>query len=79
MKTCRLSSGADRSGSTATTAFITPTHIIIGNCGDSRSVLISDGRVKFASEDHKPSNEKEQKRILVRSQGTCIIGLTRPQ
>eukprot|EP00042_Codosiga_hollandica_P037456 m.294660 g.294660 ORF g.294660 m.294660 type:complete len:320 (+) comp55142_c0_seq1:294-1253(+) len=60
----RLSSGEDRSGSTATTAFITPTHIIIGNCGDSRSVLVSGGSVKFASEDHKPTNEKEQRRIL---------------
>jgi hypothetical protein len=28
-----LKSGEDHSGSTATTAFITPTHIIIGNCG----------------------------------------------
>jgi len=59
-----LKSGSDRSGSTATTAFVTPTHIIIGNCGDSRSVLVSGGKVVFASEDHKPTNEKEQRRIL---------------
>lgn len=59
-----LKSGTDRSGSTATTAFVTPKHIIIGNCGDSRSVLVSGGKVSFASMDHKPTNEKEQRRIL---------------
>ena len=52
------------SGSTATTAFVTPTHVIIGNVGDSRSVFVSGGQVKFASEDHKPSNEREAKRIV---------------
>ena len=60
----RLSSGRDVSGSTATTAFVTPTHVIIGNVGDSRSVFVSGGQVKFASEDHKPSNEREAKRIV---------------
>jgi protein phosphatase 1B len=59
-----LKSGSDRSGSTATTAFVTPSHIIIGNCGDSRSVLVSGGKVVFASEDHKPTNESERRRIM---------------
>ena len=30
-------------------------------------MLVSGGRVKFATEDHKPTNESEQRRILVRS------------
>jgi len=59
----KLSTGEDVSGSTATSALITPTHIIVGNVGDSRTMLVAGGSVRFASEDHKPSSEKESKRI----------------
>jgi protein phosphatase 1B len=59
----KLSTGEDVSGSTATSALITPTHIIVGNVGDSRTMIVANGSVRFASEDHKPSSEKESKRI----------------
>jgi len=39
----RLMSGEDRSGATAVTALITPTDIIIGNCGTC--VCMRVGRV----------------------------------
>lgn len=55
--------GEDHSGSTAITAYITPKHIIVGNCGDSRCVLASDSKAVEMSEDHKPTNPGERKRI----------------
>ncbi len=53
----------DISGSTATTVLITPTHIIFGNCGDSRGLLSREDKVFFATLDHKPSNPEESTRI----------------
>ena len=51
-----IQAGADHSGSTAVSAFVTPTHYVIANCGDSRCVLSrGDGRAVWASEDHKPT------------------------
>jgi len=59
-----IQAGADHSGSTAVSAFVTPTHYVIANCGDSRCVLSrGDGRAVWASEDHKPTLESERKRI----------------
>ena len=59
-----ISSGVDHSGSTAVTAFVTPTHYVVANCGDSRCVLgRGDGRSSWGSEDHKPTLESERKRI----------------
>ncbi|EGD72826.1 hypothetical protein PTSG_04555 [Salpingoeca rosetta] len=58
-----LRQGHDRSGSTVVTCFITPTHFVFGNCGDSRVVLVSNNVVKFASSDHKPTNASEQERV----------------
>ncbi|CAE7237803.1 Ppm1a [Symbiodinium sp. KB8] len=55
--------GDDHSGSTAITAFVTPTHIVTGNCGDSRAILVASSGVKPLSFDHKPYNEAEAKRI----------------
>ena len=52
----------DKSGATATTVFITPTHIICANAGDSRSVYCR-GNVVALSEDHKPDNPGERRRI----------------
>eukprot|EP00043_Microstomoeca_roanoka_P028338 m.17641 g.17641 ORF g.17641 m.17641 type:complete len:434 (-) comp8330_c0_seq1:353-1654(-) len=68
-----LVTGGDRSGSTAVMAFVTPTHIIISNCGDSRAVLCSEGKVRFASDDHKPTNAVETNRI-VQAQGQVVLG-----
>ena len=57
-------SNEDHSGSTAITAFVTPDSIVVANCGDSRAILVStEGNCLFASEDHKPYNEEEKRRI----------------
>ena len=53
----------DSSGCTSVTAMITPKYIICANAGDSRCVLGTCNTVKAMSEDHKPNNELEQKRI----------------
>ncbi|CEG35312.1 protein phosphatase [Plasmopara halstedii] len=63
---------SDQSGCTAITALVTPTHIIVANSGDSRSVMAKGGRTVEMSFDHKPINAEERKRIeqaggLVRS------------
>ena len=58
------SGGNDVSGCTSVTVMITPTHIVCANSGDSRSVLgTGDSSFEAMSEDHKPSDEKERKRI----------------
>ncbi|KAG7397152.1 Protein phosphatase 1A [Phytophthora boehmeriae] len=64
--------GSDQSGCTAIAALVTPTHIIVANAGDSRSVLARGGRTVEMSFDHKPINTGERTRIqnaggLVRS------------
>ena len=53
----------DSSGSTAITLFITPTHLIFGNCGDSRGILASNDTVAFDTKDHKPNDQEERLRI----------------
>lgn len=52
----------DTSGTTAVSAFITPTHIICANAGDSRGIYCK-GAVVALSEDHKPDNADERARI----------------
>lgn len=54
----------DLSGCTAVCALISPTHLFIANCGDSRAVLYDGKQPKFATEDHKPFHPKERKRII---------------
>jgi len=59
-----VKSGEDHSGSTSIQAIVSPTHIIVANTGDSRAVLSRVGSpTVWGSEDHKPNNEPEQKRI----------------
>ncbi|XP_015120316.1 protein phosphatase 1B isoform X2 [Diachasma alloeum] len=53
----------EKSGSTAVCAFISPKHIYIANCGDSRAVLCSSGNPVFATRDHKPVLPAEKERI----------------
>ncbi|CAH8446395.1 unnamed protein product [Schistosoma curassoni] len=53
----------EKSGSTAVIAFVTPTHIIMANCGDSRAILIRDNKTFLATQDHKPYNPIESRRI----------------
>lgn len=57
------SDGKDRSGTTAVVTMITPEHIFVGNCGDSRGILCRDRQILFSTSDHKPYNEKERVRI----------------
>lgn len=54
----------DMSGCTAVCTFISPTHLFIANCGDSRAVLYDGTSPRFATEDHKPINPKERQRII---------------
>lgn len=50
-------------GSTAVVAVISPTHIVCANAGDSRCVMGTRGISKNLSEDHKPQNEIESRRV----------------
>jgi protein phosphatase 2C family protein 2/3 len=62
----------DPSGCTAVAALMTPTHLYVGNAGDSRCVLCTNGQVKALSEDHKPYSEGEMERI--RKAGSFVSG-----
>lgn len=53
----------EESGTTAVTVFVTPTHIICANSGDSRAILVTGGKVEKLSDDHKPTNPMERDRI----------------
>jgi hypothetical protein len=50
-------------GCTACVALITKDHIICANSGDSRCVMARGNQALEMSEDHKPDNEGEKKRI----------------
>lgn len=54
--------GNDQSGCTSVTAFLSKSHIIVANSGDSRAVLCKKNAVPM-SFDHKPNNETERQRI----------------
>ena len=51
-------------GSTAIVCVLKEDTLYIGNVGDSRAVACWAGRVDVLSEDHKPCNELESKRIF---------------
>lgn len=55
--------GESFAGCTATTLLITPTEIICANAGDSRTVLSIGKKAEPMSEDHKPDDVNERKRI----------------
>lgn len=54
---------SDHSGCTSVVACITPKYIICANAGDSRCVMGTGGVTKPLSEDHKPTDEAEHRRI----------------
>lgn len=54
----------DRSGTTCTSILVTPKHYFFINCGDSRGMLVKDGKVSFSTVDHKPTNDAERDRIV---------------
>lgn len=58
-----MQSGEDKSGSTAVCTLVSPHHLFIANCGDSRAVLSRDRRPIFSTLDHKPMNPVEKERI----------------
>lgn len=63
---CENDLGQDASwdqGTTFNINIITPTHIICGNIGDSRSVMFVNGEVKEMSHDHKPNDLEDRERI----------------
>lgn len=62
---------ASSSGTTAIVAMVSPDNIIWANCGDSRGLLCRNGKVVFATEDHKPFCEAERRRIE-RAGGTVV-------
>lgn len=53
----------DDSGSTAVSVMVTPASVTCSNVGDSRAVLCRAGKAINLSEDHKPEDELERKRI----------------
>ena len=53
----------DRSGCTAICVIVTPKHIVCTNAGDSRSCYETGEETVALSEDHKPYNPIEIKRI----------------
>jgi serine/threonine protein phosphatase PrpC len=55
--------GKDSSGCTGVTCVVTPKFIICANAGDSRCVMGIGNTAKALSDDHKPYNETERKRI----------------
>ena len=60
-------------GSAAIACLITPTHILVANCGDSRAIIVSKSNdrkitenaldIVLSTRSHKPDNLEEQKRI----------------
>lgn len=52
-----------QAGSTATTCLVLGSRLYIANVGDSRTILCRNGRLKLASQDHKPSRADEQERV----------------
>lgn len=67
-----VSSGVDKSGSTAVCAFISPRLMYIANCGDSRAVLCQSGNPVFTTQDHKPELPVERERIL-KAGGSVVL------
>lgn len=59
-----VSSGEDKSGTTAICALISPRLMYIANCGDSRAVLCRSGNPVFSTQDHKPGLITERERIV---------------
>jgi len=59
-------------GSTALCMALDGAELVIANCGDSRALLCSAGSTVALTRDHKPSDERENERIV--KQGGTVIG-----
>ncbi|XP_057864344.1 probable protein phosphatase 2C 8 isoform X2 [Cryptomeria japonica] len=60
---CQNPVAPENVGSTAVIAVVSPTQVVIANCGDSRAVLSRGGKAIPLSNDHKPEREDEMGRI----------------
>jgi len=58
-----VQAGHDFSGSTGICVFVTLTHWVFANTGDSRAVLFANNRPKFGTMDQKPSDAEEKERV----------------
>lgn len=67
-----MTSGEDKSGTTAVCAFVSPRNLYIANCGDSRAVLCRGGLPAFSTQDHKPGLPAERDRII-KAGGSVMI------
>ncbi|XVF88814.1 hypothetical protein PTKIN_Ptkin19aG0081600 [Pterospermum kingtungense] len=71
----------ETAGSTAVVAMVSPTHIIVANCGDSRAVLYRGKLPMPLSVDHKPDREDEHARIeaaggkVIQWNGSRVFGV----
>lgn len=54
---------AEDQGCTATVALVTKTEIICANAGDSRTIIVKNGKSTDLSVDHKPENPGERRRV----------------
>uniref|UniRef100_A0A6A7FWZ6 Protein phosphatase 2C n=1 Tax=Hirondellea gigas TaxID=1518452 RepID=A0A6A7FWZ6_9CRUS len=64
-------------GTTAVVAVLIHNVLYVANCGDSRAVLISGGRAIPMSNDHKPNNESERRRIEKANGEIIFVGTWR--
>jgi serine/threonine protein phosphatase PrpC len=60
-------------GSTCVSAFVSASHVTFANLGDSRGVFVRENRALFATQDHKPTDDKETARIYTAG-GTVLSG-----
>uniref|UniRef100_A0A0D6QYF2 protein-serine/threonine phosphatase n=1 Tax=Araucaria cunninghamii TaxID=56994 RepID=A0A0D6QYF2_ARACU len=68
---CRDSVAPGNVGSTAVVAVVSPSQIIVANCGDSRAVLSRGGKAIPFSNDHRP--EREDEMIRIEAAGGCVV------
>ncbi|KAH7292617.1 hypothetical protein KP509_29G077800 [Ceratopteris richardii] len=60
---CSGSIAPENVGTTAVVTVVSPSQIVLANCGDSRAVLSRAGRAIPLSQDHKPERADETSRI----------------
>lgn len=65
------------SGSTASTLILTPNNVYICHLGDSRIIAIKNKKIKQLTNDHKPSNINEYKRIKKCNEDVRFSGVHR--
>ncbi|XVF88824.1 hypothetical protein PTKIN_Ptkin19aG0082400 [Pterospermum kingtungense] len=72
---------SETASSTAVVAMVSPTHIIVANCGDSRAVLYREKLPMPLSVDHKPDREDEHARVeaaggkVIQWNGSRVFGV----